>query len=151
MDESLLQEAEQLAKTLREVGAFLRRPEAAAIASQGLTGPQIDVLRELAENNGLSLKELSQRLGLAHSTVSGIVDRLEQHGFVHRQPDPDDKRFTRVYAEKHVEEFPETTMYSWRGSILADALRQATPEEREQIIAGVKKLYTLLAAGADHE
>ena len=35
--------------------------------------------------DGLSVKELSRRMGLSHSTVSGIVDRLERRGLVARR------------------------------------------------------------------
>ncbi len=150
-DDKLREDAEQVVKYLRDIRALLKRTEEAEISSLELTPPQIDVLRELATNNGLSLKELSARVGLAHSTVSGIVDRLEQRGLLNRQPDPDDKRVTRIYADRQVVEFQDKTLYSLRGSLVAQALQQATPEEREQIIGGIAKLYALLAAGDKHE
>jgi hypothetical protein len=40
--------------------------------------PQRSVMQALFHAGGLSLKELSRAVGLAHSTVSGIVDRLEE-------------------------------------------------------------------------
>src|SRR5579885_2988198 len=101
-DDKLREDAEQVVKYLRDIRALLKRTEEAEISSLELTPPQIDVLRELAANNGLSLKELSARVGLGHSTVSGIVDRLEQRGLLNRQPDPDDKRVTRIYADRQV-------------------------------------------------
>jgi len=36
----------------------------------------------LVDSGGLSLKLLSEKVSLAHSTVSGIVDRLEKRGMV---------------------------------------------------------------------
>jgi DNA-binding MarR family transcriptional regulator len=151
IDEALQQEAELLAKYLTDIRAILKRTQDTEIAAAGLTLPQVDVLRELTNANGLSLKELSKRLGLVHSTVSGIVDRLEQRGFVQRRADPDDKRFTRIYASQNVMEYADRTMYSWRGNVIAKALQQATPAEREQIVKGIAKLYDLLAGEADQK
>ena len=37
-------------------------------------------MRIVVRNDGISLKELSAAVNLAHSTVSGIVDRLEKRG-----------------------------------------------------------------------
>ena len=47
-----------------------------------MTVPQVNALEELTRVDGLSLKALSARMGLSHSTVSGIVDRLGRRGFV---------------------------------------------------------------------
>jgi DNA-binding MarR family transcriptional regulator len=41
--------------------------------------------------------ELSTRMGLSHSTVSGIVDRLEARGFLRRAPREDDRRSWRSH------------------------------------------------------
>ena len=46
----------------------------------------------LVHSEGISLRALSKELGLAHSTVSGIVDRLEKRGMVVRQTDEADRR-----------------------------------------------------------
>jgi len=42
---------------------------------------------QLARHGGMSVKELSQKVGLSHSTVSGIVDRLERKGLAARVQD----------------------------------------------------------------
>jgi DNA-binding MarR family transcriptional regulator len=45
---------------------------------------------------GLSHGELAERLFAQRSTVSGIVDRLEDRGVVARETDPDDRRGLRL-------------------------------------------------------
>jgi DNA-binding MarR family transcriptional regulator len=42
------------------------------------------------------MKAIKEMLSLNASTVTGIVDRLEQKGFVARLPDPKDKRSTPI-------------------------------------------------------
>jgi DNA-binding MarR family transcriptional regulator len=40
--------------------------------------PQSAVIQAVVKHDGISLKDLSREVSLAHSTVSGIVDRLEK-------------------------------------------------------------------------
>ena len=47
----------------------------------GITGPQLWVLKTIYENGSLSLGELSKRMYLNPSTISGVVDRLEKRRY----------------------------------------------------------------------
>ena len=50
-------------------------------------------MRAVTHNiGGMSLKDLSSEVDLSHSTVSGIIDRLEQKQMVVRRTDADDAR-----------------------------------------------------------
>src|SRR5262249_33171762 len=88
--------AQEIDRDLRAIRARVRRPLEAAIARGNLTGPQLSAMHALVESDGMSLKELSAHLGLAHSTMSGIVDRLQARGLVERQTSATDKRVTRI-------------------------------------------------------
>lgn len=149
-DQSLLQQAEAIVRYMEALRSMLDLAEEADIADSGLTVPQIAVLRQLNAEDGLSLKELSQRLGLAHSTVSGIVDRLEQREFLHRRPDPDDRRFTRIYIDAKVTSYVKITYYSRRSAVLADVLENLTPAERDQILAAFAKIHDALSDDQSH-
>src|SRR5258708_12342280 len=132
--DTLLREAEIIIKHMEAIRSILDMAEEQDIASSGLTLPQIAVLRHLNAEDGLSLKELSERLGLAHSTVSGIVDRLERRGLLHRRPDANDKRFTRIYADPKVTEYVTTTYYSRRSELLPGILPQIPPPQHDRIL-----------------
>ena len=45
---------------------------------------------------GLSLSDLSEKMGLAHSTVSEIVGRLERDGVLRRTTRPEDRRYAQI-------------------------------------------------------
>jgi DNA-binding MarR family transcriptional regulator len=61
----------------------------------GLTPQQGQLLCVLmAQPYGMS--ELSAMLGLAKSSLTGLVDRTERNGLVRREPDPQDTRAVRV-------------------------------------------------------
>ena len=126
---------------------IINRPIEALIESGGLTGPQQSTMQVLVESDGLSLKDLSKEMGLAHSTVSGIVDRLEKQGLVKRQTDEADRRLAKLVVTDQVRKFLRETLPTREMRPLAGALRAATPAERELVLRGVSTLRRLLERG----
>lgn len=62
------------------------------LAPLHLTHPQYLVMLALWEHERMNQKTLAGMLGLDPGTLSPIVRRLEQIGYVHRQRDPEDER-----------------------------------------------------------
>lgn len=58
----------------------------------GLTYPQYLAMLALWEEDGQAVKDLGRRLGLDSGTLSPLLKRLEQAGFVVRQRDAGDER-----------------------------------------------------------
>jgi DNA-binding MarR family transcriptional regulator len=58
----------------------------------GLTGPQALVLKEISNQRGISAGELARRVSLSQATITDIVKRLEQRGYVARIRDLTDRR-----------------------------------------------------------
>ena len=67
------------------------------LSEHDLTAPQWAVLSRLMENNGQSLTAIGKSLHADKPTVTGVVDRLEQKGFVKKSRDLEDRRIIRVY------------------------------------------------------
>ena len=122
----------------------LRKPMDVEIARGGLTGPQVNVMQALIEKNGMSLKELSAAVGMAHSTVSGIVDRLEKRGMLERQADTHDRRFTKIVASQAVRDYMREEMPSIRLHPLVQALQRANLAECETIMEGLRTLRRVM-------
>ncbi len=117
-DPSLLKLAQEIDQHLNAIRQRLREPLETTFASGGLTGPQRIVMQALVTSDGLSLKQLAARVGLAHSTVSGIVDRLESRGFAVRRPDEKDRRATVIVPSEQVLNFTcATRCRSWRSAL----------------------------------
>ena len=86
-------------RLMEAIRALVRRfslAERADVACCGMTVAQAATLEALAGSDGLRLGELGRRLGIAPSTLSRNLDRLEDRGFVVRSPDPDDRRALRA-------------------------------------------------------
>jgi len=58
----------------------------------GLTYPQYLVLSALWEEDGLPISAIADRLSLESSTITPLVKRLENAGFLSRQRNPHDER-----------------------------------------------------------
>jgi DNA-binding MarR family transcriptional regulator len=61
-----------------------------------ITMPQAKLLYLLGALGDLRMSDLVARLGVSLSTVSGLVDRVVDHGLASRREDPDDRRHVVV-------------------------------------------------------
>ena len=57
-----------------------------------ITMPQAKLLYLLGAVGDLHMSDLVARLGVSLSTISGLVDRIVDHGLAHRREDPADRR-----------------------------------------------------------
>lgn len=82
---------------LSTADAFLRESQR-LFRPLGLTGAQFNVLNLLAAAaEGVSQRELGDRLLVDRSNVTGLLDRMEKAGWVRRKDHPQDRR---VYLVK---------------------------------------------------
>lgn len=136
--------AQEIERSIREIREALRRPLEAEFARGQLTGPQRSVMEVLFHSEGMSLKELCRRVGLAHSTVSGIVDRLESRGMVRRQTNSDDQRLTQIAVSRMVRDFMRKKAPGITAHPLAEALAAAKPSDRKAVLKGLDELKRLM-------
>lgn len=62
----------------------------------------------ISRNPGMSQDAIARSMCLNKSTVARTLSYLEEHGYVKREADADDKRILRVYpTEKMLQVFPE--------------------------------------------
>ena len=139
--------AEEIDLHLKTVRQILRRPVDAEFARGRLTGPQRSVMHVVVQSDGISLKDLSKQIGLAHSTVSGIVDRLEMQGLLARKADTNDGRISLISASKAVRDYMRDTLPGLTIHPLVEALRRAKPGERNQIVEGLRTLRRVVEKG----
>jgi DNA-binding MarR family transcriptional regulator len=137
-------QAERIDRDLAAIRHAMRKPADAQFAQAGLTVPQQAVMRALITSSALSLKELSRQVSLAHSTVSGIVDRLEARGLVVRRADSKDGRIARIHPAPAVTEFMRTQFPALTQGPLQAALKRARPGERDAIEKALGRLRELV-------
>jgi DNA-binding MarR family transcriptional regulator len=90
--EDLIRRVTEAQRGLGRAFAHLQSP----LFTSNLTMRQLKVVLLLSLRGSLSGQDLAHDLGVGLGTVTGIVDRLVQHGLVSRHEDPNDRRVRRV-------------------------------------------------------
>lgn len=105
-----------------------------------LTTPQAQMLCVLTDGPR-GMADLSNTLGLEKSSLTGLVDRAEQRGYVVRHPDPTDRRAVRVSltptGNKAAHRF-HTELTTRLESLLSDL----PPTDRSTFTKSLRKLVT---------
>jgi len=69
-----------------------------ALESMDLTAAQGHIMGYLAHQEAAPCpRDIESEFQLSHPTVSGILSRLEQKGFIELRTDPEDRRCKRIY------------------------------------------------------
>lgn len=108
-----------LAKALQRVSQVSK----SKLQPYGITPVQFSVLRLLWSTDGQLGSELGERLQLDSATMTGILDRMEQNGFVERRSDPHDRRnkFILLTEKGREMEIPlSQKMDEWNKVVMAD-------------------------------
>ncbi|WLD95434.1 MarR family winged helix-turn-helix transcriptional regulator [Alkalihalobacillus sp. AL-G] len=61
-----------------------------------ITPPQFIALQWLFEENEMTIGDLSNKMYLAYSTTTDLIDRMEKNGLVKRVRDSNDRRVVRI-------------------------------------------------------
>ena len=90
---------EEISETVQSLRRIVKTIEdySQQVSSEfGVTGPQLWALKTILEHGALPLGQLSKKMYLHPSTVTGVVDRLENKGYVVRGRDTADRRIVTV-------------------------------------------------------
>lgn len=111
----------------------------------GISIPQLLTLKFLNETEGYksTMKGIKEMLSLNASTVTGIVARLEQKGFVARLPDPKDKRSTPIVLTSKGAELLKNTQESLHEKISKN-LDLISDQEYQKILVSFETIIDFL-------
>ncbi len=126
----------QLEKILREICFKIRIHGREALKNYSITPAQFDLLQKIYFNGPQTMTKLSQMLGIAKSTTTGLVMRLERDGFLKRRQKKEDKRVSFVEITPLGEEVIKAVI-NYRIDYVGSVTMQLPESE-------VEKLYSLL-------
>src|ERR1700738_3176823 len=129
---------EEVLDLMFQVLGLLKHHFHAAIAETGLPPQQAHALRALDPARPVPMRELASAIMCDASTVTGIVDRLEDRGLVERRPSLDDRRVKGLIVTPAGLEMQDRI---WR-EVLGHAphLAVLSPEERVQLRDQLKRV-----------
>ena len=124
---------------INHVARIFARGLTARIKPLGLTTGTFPTLLELWETDGLTQKQLVERLDIEQATIANTLARMERDGLILRAKDASDGRMQRVWLTERAR--------GLRGPAIAAAIAENATElaglstdERAQFIALMQKI-----------
>ncbi|KFL15600.1 MarR family transcriptional regulator [Geobacillus stearothermophilus] len=130
----------ELEKLLRYIAANLKQRGREILTNYPITPPQFVALQWLLEEGDLTVGELSNKMYLACSTTTDLVDRMERNGLVARVRDEHDRRVVRIHLLEKGERIIEEVIEK-RQRDLAQVLENFSDEEIVVFERCLRKLH----------
>jgi DNA-binding MarR family transcriptional regulator len=89
---------EQTAASFRQATGAMFAKWRKVAQQRGASPPQVWVIKILKERGGATPKELAEVMCVTPANITGLVAKLERHGFVTRKRDRKDRRVVRLEA-----------------------------------------------------
>lgn len=106
------------------------------------TAPQTMTIRQLHSTPYITLKELSEKLSLSKSTVSGIIDKLESEDIVIREIPKENRRTVKLSLSP---KFIEDVDFNYiKKDYFLNTIKETNLEDIEKIICGLEKFHNIL-------
>jgi DNA-binding MarR family transcriptional regulator len=133
----------ELAVTLFDLAWLLPRTLGAeGPGDAGLPLSELEVMRLLVRQPGISVSEVAKALGLQSSNVSTAIRALVARGLIERRQDERDGRMTRLHPTHKAITRRDRQETAW-GEELARRLGEVPPAERERLLAAAPALRAL--------
>ena len=138
----------QVARLFQDVMHLFKHNMKKFLGDAGISAPQGMVIGLLSKNKKMKITELSSKLCLSNSTVSGIIDRLEAQEMVVRERSKEDKRVVYVSISPNFEDMHKVFHKQIEKNI-ENIISQGSPEELYKISEGLNTLKKLLSSQQD--
>ena len=114
----------------------------AALETMDLTASQGHIMAYLAhQKEPPCSRDIEEEFRLSHPTVSGLLQRLEQKGFIEQRSDPEDRRKKRIYVLEKGRQCHQL-MHDTIEENERRIVRDFTPEEQAQFAALLQRAIT---------
>lgn len=133
----------KIVKALKQVINILKQNMKEQFKCMNLTGPQGMLIGILSHYGEMKISDLSEKLGLSNSTVSGIIDRLEKQDMVERIRSKEDRRVIFVNVTPKFQEITQKNFQIVEKSF-EDMISSASEEELNTILKGLNTLENII-------
>ncbi|WP_426035506.1 MarR family winged helix-turn-helix transcriptional regulator [Cypionkella sp. TWP1-2-1b2] len=135
---------DQLGPLLHDASRLVRKRFSQRASEYGLSSAQWRLLAVVLREGRASQARIADKLEIEPISVSRLVDRMEQAGWVAREPDPEDRR-VRVIVPTASTLLIRNDLKAMADSVFAEALSGLTPEARAALITGLASVTTTLS------
>lgn len=127
-------------KSLRHISVMVKQKGREILNQFPITPPQFVALQWLSEFGDMTVGELSNKLYLACSTTTDLVDRMEKNKLVLRVKDPNDRRVVQVHLLKEGQRIIEEVIHE-RQQYLKNILKNYDMQEIVDLEKSLLKLH----------
>lgn len=127
-------------KDLRYISGIIKQKGREILSNYTITPPQFVALQWLFEAGDMTIGELSNKMYLACSTTTDLVDRMEKNELVMRVKDPNDRRVVRIHLLEEGERIIEEVIKK-RQVYLQEVLKNFSNEEVILLKNNLNKLH----------
>lgn len=110
-----------------------------------ITGPQLITLMSVAEKGPLTLAAIARDIHLSASTLVGIVDRLEEKGFVKRERSAKDRRQVNISVTEEGRRFVSRAPSPLQETLI-EAFNELAVDEQATIAHSLQRIVELMEA-----
>ncbi|WP_313891662.1 MarR family transcriptional regulator [Psychrobacillus sp.] len=129
-----------LEKELRHISGIIKQRGRQILNAYTITPPQFVALQWLFELGDMTIGDLSNKMYLAFSTTTDLIDRMEKSKLVQRVRDEQDRRVVRIHLLEEGERIIEEVIEK-RQHYLDDVLNQFSAEEVLNLSSLLEKLH----------
>ncbi|ENN84490.1 putative transcriptional regulator protein [Rhizobium freirei PRF 81] len=105
----------------------------------GFSPGQFPILLELWSEDGLTQKQLLERVDIEQATMANTLSRMERDGLVERRPHPSDKRAQLVFLTEKAAAM-EAEAIEAAMAVDSDVLRNFRNFERELLLEYIRRI-----------
>lgn len=129
-----------LEKDLRYIAAIIKQKGRELLTDYSITPPQFIALQWLFEEGDMTIGELSNKMFLACSTTTDLIDRMEKKELVIRVRDSKDGRVVRIHLLETGEKIIDEVIRKRQG-YLQNVLTGFNAKEAESLKNSLAKLH----------
>lgn len=127
-------------KDLRYISVIIKQKGREILSNYTITPPQFIALQWLFEEGDMTIGELSNKMYLACSTTTDLVDRMEKNKLVIRIKDTRDRRVVRIHLLDEGKRVINEVIKK-RQAYLQDVLKDFSNKEILQLKTNLTKLH----------
>lgn len=127
-------------RTIALTGQAMRSFADKRLKGYDLTVEQLQLLKQLAADNGRTQSVLCEISGKSPANITRILDRLEKKRRIVRRPNPEDRRSSLVFLTPEGERLRAEVVNLFDG--LRAELVQGIPDDRQQVTIAVLRSIT---------
>jgi MarR family transcriptional regulator, transcriptional regulator for hemolysin len=136
---------ERLGFLMHDAARLMRKRFETLAAAYGLSAAQWRLMVRLVKEEGVAQARLAELLEIEPISVSRLLDRMEESGWVERRQDAGDRRVRTIFpTEKSRRTFGEVKAVA--GEVYEEALAGLSPDQRRATIRGLSTIVDNLSA-----